>query len=285
MEKPRYSPTTRARLRTKIFRMMTSPFRVQPDFIIIGAQRSGTTSLFEYLSQHPQVFHGLYKEVRYFTDRYWIGPMFYRACFPTRWQMQRARRSGPAMTFEATPEYMMNPLALRRIKEKVPHVKLVAILRDPIERTLSEYRRNVRLGREQLSFKEAIQAEPDRIARKPGESDAAYYSRRDVKWFSYLTRSRYAPQLERAIEIFGKDRLHVMCFEAMIDDYHGQFNRLLDFLGLDHYDGIKFTAHHQGRKDKPDIADETLAWLREHFAPHNTALRDQFGDQFPWART
>lgn len=224
--KPRYSPTTSARFRTKAFRLLTSPWRVLPDFIIIGAQRAGTTSLFEYLVQHPGIIPGLYKEVRYFTDRWKLGPLYYRACFPTRGEMQRARESSPTCTFEATPEYMWSAVALQRIKNRMPNVRLVAILRDPIERALSQYGRSVKRGLETLPFEVAIDAEPERLAREPGEPDEQYFSRTDVRHFSYLMRSEYAPQLRRVLELFDPSQLHVMCFETLIDDPHTHFGNL-----------------------------------------------------------
>jgi hypothetical protein len=283
--KPRYSPTTRARTRTKIARLLTSPFRVLPDFIVIGAQRSGTTSLFEYLIQHPQIVTPLYKEVRYFTDRYWLGPLYYRACFPTRWEMNRMRQSGPALTFDATPNYMFDPVAQERIKRKLPNVKLVAILRDPIDRAISQYRFSVQSNREPLPFEQAIAAEPERLKRLPGESDAQYYNRKAIRVYSYTTRGHYASQLKNVIKLFGRERLHVMCFESLIEDPQTHFTALLRFLGLEPCDGIRFQAHHQSRKaPRPDIAPETLQQLREHFAPHNAELREMFGDMFPWAR-
>lgn len=282
--KPRYSPTTSARLSTKCFRMLTSPMRVHPNFIIIGAMRCGTTSLFEYLVQHPQIMTPLYKEVRYFTDRYWLGPLFYRACFPTWRQMQRQTSLGPPATFDATPAYMFNPAAVKRIKQKLPDVRLVAILRDPIDRAISHYRFARNNGWETLDFDAAIAAEPERMRRLPGESDAKYYDRPSIRRLSYMMRGQYAPQLQRVVETFGHDHLHVMCFETLISNPQPTFERMLEFLGLEPYDGIEFKQHHGAKAAPPEIAPETMQRLRESFTPHYEPLRREFGDIFPWAR-
>jgi len=282
--KLRYSPTTSARLSTKVFRLLTAPLRVQPDFIIIGAQRSGTTSLFEYLVQHPSVLPGLYKEVRYFTDRWRLGPLYYRACSPTRGHMQQVRdRTGAAMTFEATPYYLFSPVALERIERTLPTVKLVAILRDPIARTISHYSRSVKLGHESLGLEEALRKEHERLARRPGESDVAYYDRPEVRQFSYLGRSLYGPQLRRIIDVVGRDRLHVMCFETLMEQPQSEFGNLLQFLGLPQCNSIRFEHHHKGQGVKPDVPADLLKWMHEQIAPSNAQLHEMFGDIFPWA--
>lgn len=284
--KPGYSPTTSARLRTKAFRFVTAPFRVHPDFIIIGAQRAGTTSLFEYLRQHPLILTPLYKEVRYFSDRYRLGPFYYRACFPTRWEMQRAGRNSPgkAMTFEATPNYIFSPVVPERIGRTLPTVKLVAILRDPIARTISHYSRSVKLGHESLSMEEALRTEQERLVRRSGESDATYYDRPDVRHFSYLGRSQYGPQLRRVLDTVGRDRLHVMCFETLVEQPQREFGKLLEFLGLPTCEAIRFEHHHKGLGAKPDVPADLLRWMREQLAPSNAQVREMFGDMFPWAR-
>lgn len=269
---------------TKILRMLTSPLRVRPDFIIIGAQRCGTTSLYEYLVQHPGIVPPLYKEVRYFSDRWRLGPLYYRACFPTRGQMRRAARPGPAMTFEASPQYIFSPVALRRVHRALPGVKLVAILRDPVDRAVSHHRFVSNGGRETLSFEQAIDAEPRRLARRPGESDDDYYSRPDVLTHSYLARGRYAEQLRVVVDIFGRDRLHVMCFETLVRESSDHFGQLLAFLGLAPCEEISFSRYHPSGDSRPQTSPEVLARLRAYFAPHNAALREQFGDMFPWAR-
>jgi hypothetical protein len=268
----------------KVVRMLTAPVRVLPNFLIIGVQRCGTTSMYEYLVQHPNVLPSLYKEVRYFHDRWRLGPMYYRACFPTRGRMRRAGRQGPAMTFEASPQYIFNPVSLDRIRRVLPGVKLVAILRDPIERAISHHRFVSDIGFETLPFAEALDAEPKRLARRPGESDEEYHIRPDITRFSYLARGRYAEQLQRVVDIFGRDRLHVMCFETFVQDPRTHFGELLAFLGLPQCDDIRFSQYHASDRSRPELTPELLKRLREHFAPQNAALREQFGDIFPWAR-
>ena len=273
--------TGSASFATRIGRVLTSPLRGRPDFLIIGAQRCGTTSLYEYLVQHPMVQGGLYKETRYFTTRWWLGPLFYRACFPTFWEMRTADRRGRAITGEATPEYMWNRAAALRIKQKLPAVKLIAILRDPIERAQSNYRLARNGEWETLSFEEAIEAEPHRTRRRPGESDAGYYGREEVRRFSYVSRGEYADQLDRVIDILGRERLFVLRFESLVADPHTHLGRLFEFLGLPPCESIRFDVYHKA-PSATQIKPETEHRLREHFAPHNVKLQRMFGPEFTW---
>ncbi|MFO7955055.1 sulfotransferase family protein [Thioalkalivibrio sp.] len=132
-----------------------------PDFIIIGAQKSGTTSLYAYLSQHPQLFPSSTKEVHFFdggldpsVDTFKKGMPWYRAHFPLRKNMGANQR-----TFEASPLYIFNPLAPERIANVVPNVKIIALLRNPTERAISHFFHERRRGREPLAIDEALEKE------------------------------------------------------------------------------------------------------------------------------
>src|SRR5690606_33886153 len=122
------------------YRILTWKKRALPDFIIVGAQKAGTTSLFHYLSEHPQIISPYKKEVHYFDgglnpeiDTFKKGEKWYRSNFP------RKPKSKSIKTFEASPLYLFNPLAPQRIKDLLPNVKLIILLRDPVERAISQY--------------------------------------------------------------------------------------------------------------------------------------------------
>lgn len=146
------------------YRRATWRNRYLPDFIVIGAQRSGTSSLFAYLAQHPQLIPSYRKEVHFFdggldhrVDTYQKGPAWYRAHFA------RQRAGATRKAFEASPFYMPHPLVPQRIARLMPDVKLIAILRNPTERAISHYFFSRELGHEPLSITDALREEEQRI--------------------------------------------------------------------------------------------------------------------------
>ena len=135
----------------------TSFGRPLPDFLILGAQKAGTTALYSYLRKHPSIIGPSWKEVSYFDRHYARGPAWYRGNFPNK------LRTRGALVGEASPSYLFHPLGPRRVRELVPEARLVALLRDPVDRALSHYNHERALGREPLSFEDALAAEDDRL--------------------------------------------------------------------------------------------------------------------------
>ena len=120
----------------------------KPNFLIIGAQRCGTTSLYNYLIQHPQIVPSSKKEVHFFDLNFHLGQSWYEKHFP--------EVSDNILTGEASPYYIFHPLCPKRIFDYDPSVKLIVILRNPIDRAYSHYRHIVRLGHEPLKFEDAL---------------------------------------------------------------------------------------------------------------------------------
>ena len=214
------------RVTGKIWRRLTAAARLPPGFLIIGAQKSGTTALFQHLLAHPLVLRPRRKEVHYFDFRYRLGPGWYRAHFPL-W------RPGAWMTFEKSPSYMLHPLAATRAAAFNPHLKLIAILRDPVERALSHHAMKVRRGHEPLGFEEAVEAEPERMSGFEAAIDTAPDNRRSsARRYSYLKRGLYAEQLEAWLAHFPRENLLVLRTEDMRADGNRTLNRAFAFLGL-----------------------------------------------------
>ena len=140
-------------------RDLTAKKRILPSFIIIGAQRCGTTSLYDYLSHHPQIIPSPVKELFYFDDYYTRPIEWYKSFFPTKKEQEKLERDlvASVITGEASPSYFFHPYAAKRIKETLPQIKLILVLRDPIERAYSHYTHIKRVNREPLSFEEAIE--------------------------------------------------------------------------------------------------------------------------------
>ena len=148
--------------------------KILPSFLVIGAQRAGTTTLFDQLLLHPDL-HGPVggrgevtwadKEIHFFDERFLLGPTWYRSFFPLTLQRRRARaRGGDVVAGEATPYYIFHPLVPERVAVTIPDIRLIAVLRDPVERAYSHYQMMRRSKREELSFEDALEAEADRLA-------------------------------------------------------------------------------------------------------------------------
>ena len=258
--------------------------RVLPDFLIVGAQKSGTTSLHRYLTRHPQVREGILKEVHFFdggieegVDAHGLGPGWYRSHFPLRSELRPGQQ-----VFEASPAYLFHPLAAERIAALMPRAKLVAILRDPTDRALSHYFHNVRPNRgglEPLALAEALEAEEARLAPLIAAGD---YGARAFRAYSYKARGRYLEQLERYWAQFGRESLLVLRAEDLFEDPAGLMRRLFEFLGLDPAAGPGGyePVHVGGNREAVDPG--VRAALEAHFAPHNRTLYAALGRDMGW---
>jgi hypothetical protein len=266
------------------WRSATRRWRVLPDFLVLGGQRCGSTSLYDMLCGHPDVAPASHKEPHFFDNNHLRGEEFYRRLFPLQLQMRaRERRQGRrAVTGEATTYYLAHPAVPARVRALLPDVRLIAILRDPVDRAYSHYQLSVREGREPLSFEEALAAEPDRLA---GEHERliADPSYRGVahRFFSYRSRGRYIDQLERWWAEFPREQLLVLRSEDMFEDPRIVYDQLVTFLGLDP-DADRRTFRARNRVSYDAMRPETRAELRSYFAEPNRALEQQTGRAFNW---
>jgi len=157
-----------------------------PDFLIIGAQKCGTTSLYRYLIQHPQIEPAIKKEIHYFDLNYNKPIQWYLNQFPA------LKTQSDRITGEATPYYIFHPHAPYRIKEHMPDAKIIVLLRNPVDRAYSHYHYAVERYGETLSFEEALDIENERLA---GEMEKfqknPYYKSRNYRCFSYQKRGIY----------------------------------------------------------------------------------------------
>jgi hypothetical protein len=264
---------------------LTAPLRSEPDFLIVGAQRCGTTSMFKALVQHPLVARPfLRKGVHYFDKHYDQGPRWYRGHFPIE-ATSRLRRlgRGTPLTGESSPYYMFHPLAPNRIATDLPGVKVIALLRDPVERAYSAHSHESGKGFETLSFLAALDAEPERLA---GERERMLtepgYESYDLQHHAYVTRGEYHTQLLELEKALGRERLHVVDSEDFFRTPQDVFPDVLDFLGLPASDGIAFEKHNARSRSTldPQVRDR----LRTHYEPYDEALASWWGRTPSWRR-
>lgn len=256
--------------------------RALPDFIIVGAQKGGTTSLYKYLEQHPQVLKASRKEVHFFDENVDRGVRWYRSHFPSRRELeQRADKLGKSViTGEASPYYIFHPHAVRRLAALLPDTKLIVLLRDPVARAFSHYQHQLRMARERLSFKAAIKQEADRLR---GERDRMLedenYNSYTYRHFSYLARGVYADQLEKLYRYVSRDQVLVLRSESLFDHTQALFDTTTSFLGLDRVTLHEAKTFNTGRYS-PDIPDAGA--LRALYMPHNRRLYEVLGINSWW---
>lgn len=275
--------TSRARIKARrashemrvAVRRPTASRHVLPDFLIIGGQRCGTTSLFEYLCRHPSVCRPVEKELQFFSYRFDRGVAWYRCHFPTE-KAARGRK-----VFEATPYYLLHDQAPSRAASVVPEARLVALLRNPTERAWSHYQHNVLRGTEVLPFEEALRAESERL--DPGGDGSSDAASSHHKRHSYVTRGRYAEQLDRWLAVYPRNQLLVLFSEDLYRDPGATYARVLEFLGLPGHSLAEYRAHtRRGVWDGPPLAAATRTHLEHSFAPHNARLASLLGTDLPW---
>jgi hypothetical protein len=255
--------------------------RVLPNFIIIGAQKSGTSSMFFYLSQHPELAPSCKKEVHFFdgglisrTDNFAKGEAWYRAHFPLRKNMGAHQKA-----FEASPSYMFNPLAAVRMHDLIPDVKIIALLRNPTERAISQYFQEKRRKREGLPIYEALQQEEERL--RPAIERQDYKSEIFIR-HSYKSRGRYKEQLERYLKYFPRQQLLVVRSEDFFTDASVTLKRVFEFVEVDSRFHVKDLTPRNAGKKKGPVPAEVYEYLNSYFRPHNKALYELVGRDYGW---
>jgi len=268
---------------TQMPRALTSRVRLLPDFLIIGTQKGGTTSLYNYLSAHPCVVPALGKGIHFFDTSFEQGIRWYRSHFPSilyKYYALCIRRQN-ALTGEATPYYLFHPHAPKRILATVPRAKFILLLRNPVDRAYSHYQHEVRKGCEVLSFDDAVRKEPERLdgEREKMLSDPHYHSF-NHQHYSYLSRGIYIDQLQAWLEFFPKEQLLVLLSEDLYAKPSAVIQEVCEFLHLPSWTPQGFEIHNQGRYSPIDAS--MRKYLRAYFAPHNRRLSDYLERELAW---
>jgi hypothetical protein len=254
--------------------MASSGLRSLPSFVIIGGMKCGTTSLYQYLVQHPGVEQGFREEVHYFDLNYGRGLPWYRAHFP------RKGKDAP-MAGDDSPYYLYHPLVPRRVATDLPDAKLIVLLRNPVDRAYSHYNHEHRRGRENLPFEQALDEEARRLEGEEErmEADGSYISFNHQR-YSYMARGRYAEQLTRWFDHIPRERFLVLKSEEMFKDPRSTFDRTLEFLDLPPMTLEGFDVFNPG--GYPSMDEKTHKRLEDHFQGPNEDLHRLLGRSFDW---
>lgn len=263
-------------------RLKTAEFRLLPDFLIVGAQKAGTTSLYSYLIQHKNIIKPLVKEIHYFDggldpeiDAYSKGEKWYRAFFPFKFQIENHE-----LTFDASPLYLFNPLCPQRIHQLLPNVKLIVLLRNPVDRAISHYYHQVFKGREYLNIESGFSIEDQRIQYAIESED---FKNHDFIHFSYKRRGLYAQQLKRYLDYFPLDQMLIINSESLFQDPMKTVIEVSKFLGVSTSDihNINFKAKNVGRVKK-NVPSGLIDELNQFYKKPNEELFEIIGQRFNW---
>jgi hypothetical protein len=197
-----------------------------PNFFVIGAAKSGTTTLFNVLRQHPQIFCSIVKEIRFFSNDefYAKGTDWYLSTYFAGAENYPARG-------EATPHYLSwSERVAPRIKDvyKDQDIKFIAIFRDPVKRAYSHYWHQFRLGNETLSFKDALVAEDHRL-----KDNWEAFSSGGVGTFAYYRLGCYATRLKPFLELFSPDQFLFLLQDELRNEFSRTMAKTTSFLGVD----------------------------------------------------
>jgi hypothetical protein len=238
-----------------------------PDFVVIGTQKGGTSFFYSLLTEHPLVRRAAAKELHFFDNKFAEGVGWYRRCFSEGERVDGHR----TITGEASPSYLFDPRVPERMARTVPEARLIALLRNPVDRAYSHYQMEMGRGKEGRSFEEATQEE---MTSAEGEGNPV-----DVR-YAYLKRGLYAEQLERFSFFANRDRLLVVKSENLFTRRLEVLERVLKFLRLPPFEST--LALPSGRATYEPMDPLTRRRLEGFFAPHNERLYDLLNTNFGW---
>ena len=265
-----------------IFRILTKSIRVLPDFLIIGGVKCGTTSLYDYLIKHPQIYPAKNKEAKFFDFDYELGLSWYRSNFPSSLSKFLITKlfKKRFLTGEATPNYLHHPLCAKRIHDNLPDIKLIIILRNPVERAYSEYQMRIRSGHEVIPFEDTIKQEEEMISKGENLLENNYYAEYGAKFRPYLSRGFYQLQISKWLNLFPRKNFLFLKTEDLDKNPQQILDEVFKFLGLPEFILKNLDKKNVGRY--PKLEEKTREHLFNYYKPYNENLIKLLGEHFRW---
>ena len=259
---------------------LSSSFRVLPECFVIGVVRSGTTSLYHYLGQHPCIVSSAYDELGYFDDNYHLGINWYKSLFPTKFTKNKIiKKHGKFLTYDVTPFYIYNPLVAKRIFESFPKAKIISNLRNPIDRAYSNYNDALEMGDIKIPFEEVVQIAMDEIDKNKSKiNNEAYIV--NTFYENILARGFYADQLKIWFKKFQKNQLLMIPSEDLAQKTDQILTKIFEFLDLPYFKIKDLTK--QNKREYPPMKAETRKLLIEFYRPYNEKLYNLINQHFDW---
>ena len=250
-----------------------------PDFMIVGFPRCGTTSLWEYLSQHPRTYAPKDKELHFFSVRYDSGLDNYLLDFPTKKEKIKRKLS----VFEASPDYILYPKAMERIKTHLPKSKMIILLRNPVEQIYSQYQKFVTQGFEIENLENLMKDDENRLKifteRCENNIMKSY-----TAWFyiPYFSFAKYVTYIRDALRLFPKEQFLFLKTEDLKNNPQNVVTKCFEFLELDDY-SIKKEFHSRKRKYATTLSTELRKQLSDYFKPFNEELEELLEMKLNWS--
>lgn len=273
-----------ARSAVNVYSKLFGNFHLLPDFLIIGAPRSGSSSLYSYLIQHHSILPCKIKEPNYFAMYYNRTPSWYRTFFPTKLKkfLCETKTKSRVVTGEASTQYYWHPHVPKRVKKLIPNTKIIILLRNPIKRSYSQYEMEVRHGNEKLSFEDAIRNEKSRISNEieKMQRDEDYFSSK-YTMYAYLEKSIYVNYIKNWLKYFRKDQFLFLKSEIFFQETESVLEKTFQFLNLPSHKFSDFKILRKGNYQP--IKKETQLSLVDYFKPYNEELYSLIDQDFHWS--
>ena len=263
--------------------IISAPLHVLPDFVIVGAMKGGSTSLYNFVTQHPDIARAAQKEIGYFANKYKYGEKYYRSYFPTKLSayLHKKQTHQKLLTGEASIAYLFFPAVPNRMKDLLPDIKLIIILRNPVDRAYSHYWLAKRLNNETFPFEKAVELEEERCA---GEFERLlqdpYFIPTNFVNNSYLAGGIYADQLEHWFRCYNRNQFLFLSTEDFAKNPQQTLNQFFDFVGVRPLHAGNLKNLNVGNYEK--MNESTRKFLVEYFKPHNKRLYKLLQRDFDW---
>ncbi|MEB3281102.1 MAG: tetratricopeptide repeat protein [Lyngbya sp.] len=238
----------------------------QPNFIIIGTQKGGTTSLYYYLAKHPQIMPSLIKEIDFWSTKYSRGIDWYLAHFPPILANQNI------LTGEATPSYLDHRETAERLFQVFPNTKLIVLLRNPVERAISHYYQWVSMNWEFRSLETAMISEIERL----NVPNFSYWNQPN----SYIARGVYVEFLKKWLDVFPREQILIISSERFYSNPAVTLKQIFEFLGLSDYPLTEYKKYNA--RSYPDLDQSMENLLGNYFQAYNQELEYLLGMKFHW---
>jgi len=268
-------------LKRNIF-ALTGSIRVLPDFLVIGAKRCGTTSLFYHLPEHPCISKSPHDNMGFFNDNFHLGVNWYKSFFPTIFTRNKIKsKFGNFLAFDVTTTYMEEESTANNVYQIKPNMKIIVILRNPVDRAYSQYHLSLREKAEKRSFEDAMEENMNELNK---ESHERYEIKPkfSVEENNYLKKSLYAQQLRHWLNIFPMESMLILSTEEFESKQQVIYNKIFEFLNISQFE-VKNTEKME-KGSYPQMKSETRSLLLDYFRSHNNELFKLINKKFDWEK-
>ena len=259
---------------------ITGFIRVIPDFLVIGAKRCGTTSLYQHLPEHPCISKSPHDNMGFFNDNFHLGVNWYKSFFPTTFTRNKIKsKFGDFLAFDVTTKYMEEESTANNVYQTKPNMKIIIILRNPVDRAYSQYHLSVRQTAERRSFEDVVEENMNRL-NKESHEHYKIKPKFSAKEDNYLKKGLYALQLRYWLKIFPRENILIVSTEEFESNQQIIYNKIFEFLNISKFE-VKNTKKMQ-KGNYPPIKSETRNLLLDYFRPHNHELFELINMEFDW---